>query len=85
MYDVKGTIPALKDATVIEGVSKDPYIMGILEQAKYTQAMPILPEMSNYWGAAETLYRSVWDGLLTPEEAAEKALADYNTALELTK
>ena len=85
MYDVKGSIPALKDASVIEGVVEDPYVSGILEQAQYAQPMPILPEMSNYWGAAETLYRSVWDGLLTPEEAAEKALADYNTALELTK
>ena len=85
MYDVKGTIPALKDATVIDGVSEDPYIMGILEQAPYSQPMPSLPEMSSYWTAAESLYRPVWEGQMTPEEAAEKALADYNTALELSK
>ncbi len=85
MYEVKGTIPALKDATVIDGVSDDAYVMGVLEQAKYTQPMPILPEMSNYWGAAETMYRSVWEGLSTPEEAAQKALEDYNAALELAQ
>ena len=85
MYDVKGSIPALKDVSPIEGVTEDPYVMGILEQAKHAQPMPILPEMSSYWGAAETLYRSVWEGQMTPEEAAEKALADYNTAIELAK
>ena len=47
--------------------------------------MPVLPEMSSYWGAAETMYRSVWEGLSTPEEAAEKALTDYNAALELAQ
>ena len=85
MYDIKGSIPALKDATTIDGVSEDPYVLGVLEQAQYAQPMPILPEMSNYWGAAETMYRSVWEGLSTPEEAAEKALADYNAALELAQ
>ena len=83
MYDVKGSIPALKDASVIKGVVEDPYISGILAQAEFAQPMPILPEMSKYWGAAETLYRSVWEGLATPEEAAAKALDDYNTALQM--
>ena len=85
MYDVQGKIPALKDASVIEGVVEDPYIAGILAQAEYSQPMPILPEMSKYWGAAETMYRSVWEGLATPEEAAAKALDDYNTALQMTE
>ena len=84
MYDVQGKIPALKDASVIEGVTEDPYVAGILAQAEYAQPMPILPEMSKYWGAAETMYRSVWEGLATPEEAAAKALDDYNTALQMT-
>ncbi|MTM78738.1 extracellular solute-binding protein, partial [Turicibacter sanguinis] len=30
MYDVQGKIPALKDASVIEGVTEDPYVAGIL-------------------------------------------------------
>ncbi len=85
MYDVQGKIPALKDASVIEGVVEDPYIAGILAQAEYSQPMPILPEMSKYWGAAETMYRSVWEGLSPPEEAAAKALEDYNTALAMTE
>ena len=85
LYDVKGSIPALKDASVIEGVVEDPYISGILAQAEFAQPMPILPEMSKYWGAAETLYRSVWEGLATPEEAAAKALDDYNTALQMAE
>ena len=31
------------------------------------------------------MYRSVWEGLATPEEAAAKALDDYNTALQMTE
>lgn len=85
MYDVQGKIPALKDASVIEGVTEDPYIAGVLAQAEHAQPMPVLPEMSKYWGAAETMYRSVWEGLATPEEAAAKALDDYNTALKMTE
>ena len=85
MYDVQGKIPALKDASVIEGVVEDPYIAGILAQAEFAQPMPILPEMSKYWGAAETVYRSVWEGLATPEDAAAKGLEDYNTALQMSE
>ena len=85
LYDVKGSIPALKDNSVIEGVLEDPYVSGILAQAEFSQPMPILPEMSSYWGPVETMYRSVWEGLATPEQAAEKALADYNAALELAQ
>ncbi|MGL4335552.1 MAG: maltose ABC transporter substrate-binding protein [Turicibacter sp.] len=85
MYDATGKIPALKDNSVVEGVMEDPYIAGILAQAAYSEPMPILPEMSKYWGAAETMYRSVWEGLSTPEAAAAKALEDYNTALQMAE
>ena len=85
LYDVKGSIPALKDNSVIEGVLEDPYVSGILAQAEFSQPMPILPEMASYWTPVETMYRSVWEGLATPEQAAEKALADYNAALELAQ
>lgn len=85
LYKVRGSIPALKDPSVIDGLSDDQYVMGILEQAQFSEAMPSIPEMASFWTPAETLYRSVWEGLATPEEAAAKALEDFNAALELTK
>ena len=85
LYKVRGSIPALKDPTVIDGLSEDKYVMGVLEQAQYSQAMPSIPEMASFWAPAETMYRSVWEGLATPEEAASKALADYKAALELVQ
>lgn len=85
LYKVRGSIPALKDPSVIDGLSDDAYLMGVLEQAQYSQAMPSIPEMGSYWAPAETMYRSVWEGLATPEEAAAKALEDYEAALELAQ
>lgn len=85
LYKVRGSIPALKDPSVIDGLADDQYVMGILEQAQFSEAMPSIPEMASFWTPAETLYRSVWEGLATPEEAAAKALEDFNAALELTK
>ena len=82
-YDVTGKIPALKDNSVIEGVLDDPYVAGILAQAAHSDPRPTIPEMKAYWGPAETALRSVWDGLATPEEAAEKAMQDYKAALEM--
>ncbi|MGL4336591.1 MAG: extracellular solute-binding protein, partial [Turicibacter sp.] len=85
MYDATGKIPALADNSTVEGVMEDPYVSGILAQAEFAEAMPLVPEMSKYWGAAETMYRSVWEGLATPEQAAKKALEDYKTALTMAE
>ncbi|MGL4373596.1 MAG: maltose ABC transporter substrate-binding protein [Turicibacter sp.] len=84
-YDVTGKIPALKDNSVIEGVMEDPYISGILAQAAHTDPRPTIPEMKAFWGPAETAFKAVWDGVLTPEEAAAKALQEYNTIVDMSK
>lgn len=85
LYKVRGSIPALQDPTVIDGLSDDAYVMGVLEQAQYSEAMPSIPEMASFWAPAETMYRSVWEGLATPEEAAAKAVDDYNSARQLVQ
>lgn len=81
-YDVTGKIPALKDNSVIEGVMEDPYITGILAQAAHTDPRPTIPEMKAFWGPAETAFKAVWDGISTPEEAAAKAMDEYQTVLK---
>ena len=63
----------------------NPYVAGILAQAEFADPMPIIPEMNNYWGPTETALKSVWDGLATPEEAATKAMEDYQTSGEMTE
>ena len=83
MYDIRGSIPALVDVSAIDGLSDDPYMLGILAQAENAHPMPTIPEMQSYWQAAEAMYRAVWEGLLTPEEAAEKAESDFNAAISM--
>jgi len=83
MYDYRGSIPALLDGTVIDGLADDPYMLGVLAQAEFANPMPIIPEMQSYWQTVEGMYQAVWDGLLTPEEAAEKAESDFYAALAL--
>ncbi|MBP3908060.1 maltose ABC transporter substrate-binding protein [Turicibacter sanguinis] len=81
-YDATGKIPALKDNSAIEGVMEDSYIAGILAQAAHTDPRPTIPEMKAFWGPAETAFKAVWDGVSTPEEAAKKAMEEYNTVLQ---
>ena len=85
LYKVRGAIPALQDPTVIDGLSDDAYVMGVLEQAQFSEPMPSIPEMASFWAPAETMYRSVWEGLATPQEAATKAMSDYEQALLLVQ
>jgi len=83
IYEGRGSIPALVDSTIIPGVSEDPYSLGVLAQAEHAHPMPLIPEMSSYWAAAGPMFEAVWDGLLTPEEAAAKAEADFYASLHM--
>ncbi|MGL4337802.1 MAG: maltose ABC transporter substrate-binding protein [Turicibacter sp.] len=85
MYDQTAKLPALKDMTKINGLSEDPYLMGIAAQAQNADPMPLLPEMAKYWDPAAIMYKSVWEGLATPEQAAAKAQTDYEMTVEITK
>lgn len=85
MYDTRGVIPALIDGSVINGLSDNSHHMGILEQANYSHPMPIIPEMSHFWEVADGMYSVAWDGILTPEEAAEHAELGYDSARALAQ
>ncbi|MGL4335827.1 MAG: maltose ABC transporter substrate-binding protein [Turicibacter sp.] len=85
MYDTTGRLPALKDVSVIEGVTEDPYLMGANDQVKIAKPMPMLGELNYYYEVGDIMFQSVWDGLSTPEVAAEKAMRDYKNTLEITK
>lgn len=80
-FDVTGKMPAFKDVTNVPGISEDPYLNGVAAQSPYTIPMPTIAEMSLAWGPLEEIFKFSWDGDLTPEEAATKAMETYEISL----
>jgi arabinogalactan oligomer/maltooligosaccharide transport system substrate-binding protein len=80
MYENNGKIPALNDeyAGNIRGLKDDMDVRGFLAQAEFSHAMPTISEMSFYWSTAKTMYMSVWDGVVTVDEAVKAATEEYN-------
>jgi len=85
LYDVRGDIPTLIDGSVITGLADNPLHMGILAQANYSHPMPIIPEMAHFWSVSGGMYSAVWDGVLSPVEAAEHAQLGYDSARALAE
>lgn len=82
-YKELAKLPALKDASKIAGLSEDVNSQAFMQQANYSMAMPSIPEISYFWTVAEGMYRGVWDGTISPEDAAVKTQNDYE-ALRLS-
>ncbi len=80
-YEVTGKMPAFKNVSSVPGITEDPYLQGIAEQAPYTIPMPTIAEMSLAWAPMEELLKFSWDGDLTPEEAGKKAMETYEISL----
>lgn len=78
LYKELGKLPALKDSSTVPGLSEDTNVQAFMKQAEYSIAMPIIPEISYYWTATENMYKAVWDGVLSPQEAADKAQVDFD-------
>lgn len=77
LHEIEGKLPARKDLSQIPSLQNDPYQKGILEQAPYSYPMPSIPEMSFAWEPQRLLFYYTWNGELTPQQAVEKALQDY--------
>ncbi|MGL4337425.1 MAG: maltose ABC transporter substrate-binding protein [Turicibacter sp.] len=84
-FDTTGQIPALQDNSIIEGVLEDPYVAGIVAQSAYSDPIPAIKEMAYYFGACDTMIRSVWEDLATPEKAVEKAEEEYFMTVNMMK
>jgi len=85
VYDELGVMPALMDVSAISGLADDQFLAGIAAQIDHSHLMPAIPEMDQFWSPAEGMYRAVWEGLLTPEEAAESAIEDFEAARALAE
>ncbi|MDR2176464.1 MAG: maltose ABC transporter substrate-binding protein [Treponema sp.] len=82
-FEQTGKLTTLKDATLVGGISEDPYLMGVAEQSPYADPMPIIPEVNQMWDALKNLFTFTWDNSLTTAQAQAKAMETYDTALQL--
>jgi arabinogalactan oligomer/maltooligosaccharide transport system substrate-binding protein len=80
-FEVTGKLAAYKDISSIPGLRDDVLLRGIMEQAPYADAMPIIPEMAQAWDAQKALFTFTWDRQLSVEDAQKKAMETYDTAL----
>jgi Maltose-binding periplasmic proteins/domains len=56
-FEITKQIPPRKDITI-----NDPLSNGILQQAKFAQPMPTIPQMNTYWSAMGAAFANIWDG-----------------------
>jgi arabinogalactan oligomer/maltooligosaccharide transport system substrate-binding protein len=82
-FEKTGKLTTLKDASLVGGISEDPYLMGVAEQSPYADPMPIIPEVNQMWDALKNLFTFTWDNTLTTAQAQAKAMDTYDTALQL--
>lgn len=80
-FKTTGKLAAYKDISGIEGLRDDALLRGIMEQAPYTDPMPIIPEVNQMWDALKNLFTFTWDNQLSVSEAQKKAMETYDTAL----
>jgi arabinogalactan oligomer/maltooligosaccharide transport system substrate-binding protein len=83
-FETTGKLAAYKDISGIAGLRDDVLLRGIMEQAPYTDPMPIIPEMAQAWDAQKALFTFTWDRQLSASEAQAKAMETYDTALLMT-
>jgi arabinogalactan oligomer/maltooligosaccharide transport system substrate-binding protein len=82
-FEQTGKLTTLKDASLVGGISDDPYLMGVAEQSPYADPMPVIPEVNQMWDALKNLFTFTWDNSLTTAQAQAKAMDTYDTALQL--
>jgi arabinogalactan oligomer/maltooligosaccharide transport system substrate-binding protein len=82
-YNATGKLTALKDISGVPGLRDDVYLAGIQEQSPYADPMPVIPEVAQMWDGLKALFTFTWDKQLTPAQAQQKAMDDYDAALAI--
>jgi len=82
-YNTTGKLAALKDVSAVPGLRDDPYLSGIQKQSQYADPMPTIPEVNFMWDSLKVLFTFTWDKQLTPAQAQQKAMSDYDAALSI--
>lgn len=81
LYETKNELPASIVGQNYDFIVNDSCLQGVAEQAVYSLPMPYIPEMSNVWTPYSNAIISVWDGVLSPEEALANAINEFNSTL----
>lgn len=69
-----GSIPTNLEALESDQIKNDPYISAFAEQAKNSQPMPSIPEVSNVWGPINAALPEIWDNNKDPKASMDKAV-----------
>jgi len=83
LYKIYGSVPALKDHSVVEGLLEDEQLIGLVEQSRYAYLVPTIPELLYTWMPWGTMFLSAWDGLKSIEDIQKQAMEDYEAALNM--
>ncbi|NFS83253.1 maltose ABC transporter substrate-binding protein [Clostridium botulinum] len=75
-------ITSRKDTSNIEGLKDDEYMKVYAEQFNNTDPMPSTKRISYFWTIMESTLGSVFDGNITPNEAAEKIQKDFDALVQ---
>lgn len=78
LYEKASKITSRKDIENVKGLSTDEYLSPFIKQFSDAVPMPTASRMGYYWTISQDVFSAVFDGAMTPEEAAAKAQADYD-------
>lgn len=69
-----GAVPTNLEALESDQIKNDPYVSAFAEQAKNSQPMPSIPEMSNVWAPVNAALPEIWNNNADPKTAMDKAV-----------
>jgi len=85
LYETSGDCPALNDEILgtLDGVKTDEIISVMLEQLETSVPMPTIPEVTYYWGPAETMIKNIWNSSGNIAVEAANAERSYKASKDL--
>ncbi|CAM4419340.1 MAG: maltose ABC transporter substrate-binding protein [Paenibacillus macerans] len=75
LYEKVGAVPTNLEALASDQIKNDPYVSVFAEQAKNSQPMPSIPEMSNVWAPMNAALPEIWNNNADPKTTMEKTVA----------
>ena len=80
-YDLRNVIPCSTSLQATDAIKADAVAMAEADTIANTSVVqPLIPEMGNYWGPAETMGNAIYNGEVTLDNAAAET-EKFNTSL----
>lgn len=85
LFETAGDCPALKNSILdtIPEIKNSPIVQVMLEQLKTSVPMPTIPEVTYYWGPAESMMKNIWNSNKDIDDETTNAERAYNAAKQL--